>query len=238
MVTVTTAHAVRFAADDALSSAGHIASLIATADRLRRSSALPLRGTNLALLRAEGAPEGSPLKQAAEEVGARVALLNFIHDRSADAGHDAIALARMLGRMYDGIDCDDLDRSIRRQIQSHAGVPVFHGLARDSHPARVIADLWTLCERQAPADRWVVFIGNARPRRARMFAAAARAMGISIFKKAHAPAGADEAAAIADASQPGHWTLWIDGAAVDPDAVQDNHRRIMQAVLIHTLRSA
>jgi hypothetical protein len=44
--------------------------------------------------------------------------------------------------------------------------------------------------------------------------------------------------AVADASGPGRWALWIGDVAVDDEAAQDNHRRIMQAVLIDALRRA
>ncbi|SEA55138.1 hypothetical protein [Variovorax sp. YR216] len=224
-----------------MSSASKIASLIATADKLRQSPGAPLRGRNLALLhaRAEGASRNSPLQGAAEELGARVALLNFAHPPSpTEASSDVVALARMLGRMYDGIDCHDLDAAVLRSIELHAGVPVFPGLALDTHPARVIADLWALCERQTPAERRIVFIGNGRRPRARMFVAAARTMGVAILAKSRADPGSEGASAIADASQPRHWVLWIDGTAIDRDAVQENHRRIMQAILVHTLVGA
>ncbi|MEJ8813184.1 hypothetical protein WKW77_19010 [Variovorax ureilyticus] len=240
---VTPTHAARQAADDPLSSASKIASLIATAARLRQSSGSPLRGRNLALLhthtRADGTPGNSALQGAAEELGARVALLNFAHPSSpADTGSDVIALARMLGRMYDGIDCHDLDAAVLRTIELHAGVPVFPGLALDTHPARVIADLWALCERQTPADRRIVFIGNGRRPRARMFVAAARAMGVAILPKSRVDPGAEDASAVADASQPRHWVLWFEGSAIEGDALQENHRRVMQAVLVHTLAGA
>lgn len=224
-----------------MSSASKIASLIATAGQLRQSSGSPLRGRNLALLhaRAEGAPRNSPLQCAAEELGARVALVNFVHPAGpADPAHDVVALARMLGRMYDGIDCDDLDASVKQLIEVHAGVPVFPGLGLDTHPARVIADLWALCERQTPADQRIVFIGNGRGPRARMFVAAARTMGVAILAKSRTDPKAEGASAIADASRSRHWVLWIDGRSIDREAVQDNHRRIMQAILVRTLVSA
>ncbi|SCK58136.1 ornithine carbamoyltransferase [Variovorax sp. HW608] len=222
-----------------MTSASRIASLIATADQLRQSSAAPLRGKNLALLRAKGAPRASQLQHAAEALGARVALLDFApQDGSADASSELITLARMLGRMYDAIDCDDLGASAQRLIALHAGVPVFPGLALDTHPARVIADLWTLCERQAPAGRRIVFVGNGRSRRAQMFVTAARTMGIAILMKSLADAGGEGTPAIADASRASHWILWIGGVAIDRDAMQESHRRIMQAVLVHTLLGA
>ncbi|MBO9648772.1 MAG: hypothetical protein J7605_09680 [Variovorax sp.] len=220
-------------------SARKIATLIATADHLRLSSGSPLRGRNLALLRVEGARRNSPLQGAAEELGARVALLDFAPKKgAADASVDVIAFARMLGRMYDCIDCEDLDASVKRLVELHAGVPVFPGLALDTHPARAIADLWTLCERQAPAERRIVFIGNGREPRARLFAAAARTMGVALLVKSRAVPRDKSTPATADASRPGHWILWVGDAEIDREAVEDSHRRIMQALLVHTLVGA
>lgn len=232
-------HAVRPPVADPLSSTG-IASLIATAEQLRQPvAARPLRGKNLALLRPKASASPSRLQHAAEEIGARVAMLEFPRpSRTREANDEIGTLARLLGRMYDGIDCDDLHVSVRQLIELHAGVPVFPGLELDTHPARVIADLWTLCEHQGPRDRRIVFIGNGRRPRARMFMAAARAMGVAILRKNRAERGGEKMPAIADASGPGRWALWIGDMAVDDEAAQDNHRRIMQAVLVHALRRA
>ena len=236
---VIASHAVRAPVADPLSSAG-IASLIATAEQLRRpAAARPLRGKNLALLRPDASAGPSSLQHAAEEIGARVAMLEFPRSaRTREADDEIGTLARLLGRMYDGIDCADLHASIRRLIESHAGVPVFPGLELDTHPARAIADLWTLCEHQGPGDRRIVFIGNGRRPRARMFMAAARAMGVAILTKTRAEGGGERMPAVADASGPGRWVLWVGDVAVDDEAAQDNHRRIMQAVLIDALRRA
>lgn len=224
-------------ATDPLSSADRIASLIATARQLRQTaSTRPLRGRNLALLRPDVHGEPSRLQHAAEEIGARVAVLKFSRPSSTSEGSDEIGrVARLLGRMYDGIDCYDLQSSVQRLIELHAGIPVFAGLELDSHPARVIADLWTLCERQAPAQQRIVFIGNDHNRRARMFLAAARAMGMAILVKAQANIVEDETLVVADATRPGKWGLSTGGAEIDDESVQENHRRVMQAVLIDTL---
>ena len=44
--------------------------------------------------------------------------------------------ARMLGRLYDAIDCCDLPAPLVEQIEAHSGVPVFNGVARPEHPLR------------------------------------------------------------------------------------------------------
>lgn len=220
-------------------SASKIASLIATADRLRQSPGSPLRGRNLALLRKENGYASSPLQDAAEELGARVALLNFSPKKgTSDARTDVTAFARMLGRMYDCIDCDGLNASVKRLVEQHAGVPVFPGLASDTHPARAIADLWTLCERQAPTERRIIFIGNGRGQRARLFVAAARTVGVAIVVRSRDVPRGEATPAIADASRPGDWILLIGDVEIDRGTVQECHRRIIQAMLVHRLLGA
>ncbi|MGA0610741.1 hypothetical protein [Caldimonas sp. KR1-144] len=59
-------------------------------------------------------------------------------------------LARMLGRLYDGVDCCGLPEALVDQIELYAGVPVTNGLADPAHPLRLLGDLLTM---QAWSDR-------------------------------------------------------------------------------------
>ncbi|WP_157730841.1 hypothetical protein [Variovorax sp. HW608] len=103
-----------------------------------------------------------------------------------------------------------------------------------------------MLEPQRVEDASILMSGvkSARRNRQRTQAAgpdvptAARAMGVAILTKTRAGGGGEKMPAVADASGPGRWVLWIGDVAVDDEAAQDDHRRIMQAVLVDALRSA
>ena len=54
--------------------------------------------------------------------------------------------ARVLGRMYDGIEYRGFEQSIVEEIARYAGVPVWNGLTNESHPTQILADLLTVRE--------------------------------------------------------------------------------------------
>ncbi len=55
--------------------------------------------------------------------------------------------ARVLGRMYEGIEYRGYGQEIVEQLASHAGVPVWNGLTNEFHPTQMLADLLTIRER-------------------------------------------------------------------------------------------
>ena len=54
--------------------------------------------------------------------------------------------ARVLGRMFDGIEYRGFDQSIVETLAEYAGVPVWNGLTDQFHPTQMIADLLTIEE--------------------------------------------------------------------------------------------
>lgn len=54
--------------------------------------------------------------------------------------------ARVLGRMYDGIEYRGYGQSIVEELAAYAGVPVWNGLTTEFHPTQVLADLMTIKE--------------------------------------------------------------------------------------------
>jgi len=54
--------------------------------------------------------------------------------------------ARVLGRMYDGIEYRGFGQSIVEELAKYAGVPVWNGLTTEFHPTQVLADLLTIQE--------------------------------------------------------------------------------------------
>lgn len=104
----------------------------------------PLRGCQLALLCARAAwPAADDFSRVVAEVGGSVARLDSEAWRLS-AGNEVPEAARMLGRLYDAIDCCDLPAPVVELIDRHAGVPVFNGLARPEHPPRLLAELQTM----------------------------------------------------------------------------------------------
>lgn len=54
--------------------------------------------------------------------------------------------ARVLGRMFDGIEYRGYGQEIVEELAKYAGVPVWNGLTNESHPTQMIADMLTIKE--------------------------------------------------------------------------------------------
>ena len=54
--------------------------------------------------------------------------------------------ARVLGRMYDGIEYRGFEQARVAKLAEYAGVPVFNGLNNEAHPTQVLADLMNIQE--------------------------------------------------------------------------------------------
>lgn len=54
--------------------------------------------------------------------------------------------ARVLGRMYEGIEYRGFEQSIVEELAKYAGVPVWNGLTNEFHPTQMLADLLTIKE--------------------------------------------------------------------------------------------
>ena len=54
--------------------------------------------------------------------------------------------ARVLGRMYDGIEYRGFAQEIVEDLAKHAGVPVWNGLTNEFHPTQILADFLTIRE--------------------------------------------------------------------------------------------
>jgi ornithine carbamoyltransferase len=128
-------------------SAQAVDALLASARLLQRaeqgsgSPGLLLRGKNLGLVCAsEDDADALRFRSAASALGATVS-----HIRSHPAAPGALAgarlleTARVLGRLYDGIECQGLTPALVRQLGRDAGVPVFDWLAGADHPTAQLA---------------------------------------------------------------------------------------------------
>jgi len=71
--------------------------------------------------------------------------------------------ARVLGRMFDGIEYRGFGQEIVEKLAEYAGVPVWNGLTNESHPTQILADFLTIREHFGSlAGRKFVYMGDAR----------------------------------------------------------------------------
>ena len=71
--------------------------------------------------------------------------------------------ARVLGRMYDGIEYRGFGQSIVEDLAKYAGVPVWNGLTNEVHPTQILADFLTIQEHFGDLKgKKLVFCGDAR----------------------------------------------------------------------------
>ena len=71
--------------------------------------------------------------------------------------------ARVLGRMFDGIEYRGYGQEIVEELAKYAGVPVWNGLTNEYHPTQMLADLLTIREHFGDlAGRKLVYMGDAR----------------------------------------------------------------------------
>lgn len=126
-------------------STADLAVLLASARTLQRAAAdgrtQPLlRGKNLGLLCHDEAQLDAMLfRRAATELGARVAHIRNSLDEGTDA-QCVLDTARMLGRLYDAVECEGLPYTLVEQLAAQAGVPVYDGVALPRHPTAVLAE--------------------------------------------------------------------------------------------------
>ncbi len=72
--------------------------------------------------------------------------------------------ARVLGRMYDGIEYRGFGQDIVEELGEYANVPVWNGLTNEYHPTQVLADFLTMMEHSDKSLNQVTFayLGDAR----------------------------------------------------------------------------
>ena len=71
--------------------------------------------------------------------------------------------ARVLGRMFDGIEYRGFGQEIVEELSQYAGVPVWNGLTNEFHPTQILADFLTIREHfGALQGKKLVYMGDAR----------------------------------------------------------------------------
>ena len=134
-----TVNNIRLAKPVAMSSPDHQPLLFSARELLQAAQAKALqpllRGKNLGLVCAsEESATALRFRHAAEALGAHVARLPVSLSKTSSA-QDVQHTARLLGRLYDAVDCEDMDGELVAQIRLEAGVPVFEAIASPLHPS-------------------------------------------------------------------------------------------------------
>ena len=71
--------------------------------------------------------------------------------------------ARVLGRMYDGIEYRGFGQELVEQLAKYAGVPVWNGLTNEFHPTQILADFLTIQDHLGNLKgKKLVYMGDAR----------------------------------------------------------------------------
>ncbi|CAL9568930.1 Ornithine carbamoyltransferase [Streptomyces sp. enrichment culture] len=123
-----------------------------------------LKGRNIALV----FEKTSTRTRCAFEVAAadQGANTTYLDPASSQIGHKESVkdTARVLGRMFDGIQYRGDSQAAVEALAAHAGVPVYNGLTDDWHPTQMLADVLTMTEHSAlPVERIAfAYLGDAR----------------------------------------------------------------------------
>ncbi|MFA9371855.1 MAG: ornithine carbamoyltransferase [Labilibaculum antarcticum] len=90
--------------------------------------------------------------------------------------------ARVLGRMYDGIEYRGYGQAIVEELGKFAGVPVWNGLTDEFHPTQILADFLTMTEHSDKPLNQVSFayLGDARNNMANSLMVGAAKMGMDV----------------------------------------------------------
>ena len=123
-----------------------------------------LKGKNIALIFEKTSTRTRcAFEVAAYDQGAHV---TYLGPSGSQIGHKESMkdTARVLGRMYDGIEYRGFGQKIVEELAKYAGVPVWNGLTDEFHPTQVLADLQTMIEfsgRSLPEISFC-YLGDAR----------------------------------------------------------------------------
>ncbi|WP_318375040.1 ornithine carbamoyltransferase [Enterobacter sp.] len=142
-----------------------------------------LTGKNIALI----FEKTSTRTRCAFEVAAfdQGAQVTYLGPTGSQIGHKESMkdTARVLGRMYDGIEYRGYGQAIVEELGEFAGVPVWNGLTNEFHPTQILADLMTMLE-HAPGktlpELSFAYLGDARNNMGNDLMVGAAKMGMDI----------------------------------------------------------
>ncbi len=139
-----------------------------------------LKGKNVALIfEKDSTRTRCAFEVAALDQGAHV---TYIGPSGSQIGHKESMkdTARVLGRMYDGIQYRGYGQKIVQELADYAGVPVWNGLTNEFHPTQILADFMTMMEHsRKPLNQMsLVFLGDGRNNVANSLMVGSAKMGI------------------------------------------------------------
>ncbi len=90
--------------------------------------------------------------------------------------------ARVLGRMFDGIEYRGFSQETVETLGQYAGVPVWNGLTDEWHPTQMLADMLTMHEHtyKHPAEIAFCYLGDARNNTARSLLVTGAMLGMDV----------------------------------------------------------
>jgi ornithine carbamoyltransferase len=123
-----------------------------------------LAGKNIALIFEKSSTRTRcAFEVAAHDQGAHV---TYLGPSGSQMGHKETMkdTARVLGRMYDGIEYRGFGQAIVEELGKYAGVPVWNGLTTEFHPTQILADFLTAKEHlNKPYNQMTfVYVGDGR----------------------------------------------------------------------------
>ncbi|MDA8130748.1 MAG: ornithine carbamoyltransferase [Elusimicrobia bacterium] len=123
-----------------------------------------LKGKNIALIFEKTSTRTRcAFEVAAHDQGAHV---TYLEPTGSQMGHKETVkdTARVLGRMYDGIEYRGFGQEIVEELAKYAGVPVWNGLTNQWHPTQMLADVLTMTEHcDKPLEKIAyAYVGDAR----------------------------------------------------------------------------
>ncbi|MFD9890924.1 ornithine carbamoyltransferase [Amycolatopsis sp. NPDC059027] len=144
----------------------HLVEFAAELRREKRSGARPRRldGRNIALVFEKSSTRTrSGFEVAAHDEGAHI---TYLGPEESHIGHKESVkdTARVLGRMFDGIEFRGSDHEAVETLGAYAGVPVWNGLTDAWHPTQMLADVLTMRDHSAaPLDEVAYcYLGDGR----------------------------------------------------------------------------
>ncbi|WP_312269343.1 ornithine carbamoyltransferase [Pseudescherichia sp.] len=152
-------------------------------DKKQGTEVPKLTGKNIALIfEKDSTRTRCSFEVAAYDQGARV---TYLGPSGSQIGHkESIKdTARVLGRMYDGIQYRGHGQEIVEALAEFAGVPVWNGLTNEFHPTQLLADLLTMQEHlpgKALSEMTLVYAGDARNNMGNSMLEAAALVGLDL----------------------------------------------------------
>lgn len=139
-----------------------------------------LKGKNIALIFEKSSTRTRcAFEVAAHDQGAGV---TYLGPSGSQIGHKESMkdTARVLGRMYDGIEYRGFGQDVVEELAKYANVPVWNGLTDEFHPTQILADFLTIREHSNKALNQVSFtyMGDARNNMANSLMVGAAKMGM------------------------------------------------------------